>query len=73
MVFAHNIEAIRQFVSFIFQVKVFPPEIYFLTLKNYQSYFNPLIGLSLDAEIAGYKLAKNVISTEKKQIIRTDL
>ena len=31
VVFAHNIEAIRQFVSFIFQVKVFPPEIYFLS------------------------------------------
>jgi lipoprotein-releasing system permease protein len=31
IVFAHNIEAIRQFVSFVFQVKVFPPEIYFLS------------------------------------------
>jgi lipoprotein-releasing system permease protein len=29
VVFAHNIEAIRQFVSFVFQVRVFPPEIYF--------------------------------------------
>ena len=46
---------------------------YFLTLKNYQSYFNPLIGLSLEAVIAGYKLAKKVIRTEKKQIIKTDL
>jgi hypothetical protein len=32
-----------------------------------------LIGLSFDAVIAGYKLAKNVIRTEKKQIIKTDL
>jgi lipoprotein-releasing system permease protein len=31
VVFAHNIEAIRQFVSFVFQVRVFPPEIYFLS------------------------------------------
>ena len=31
IVFAHNIEAIRQFVSYVFQVKVFPPEIYFLS------------------------------------------
>jgi lipoprotein-releasing system permease protein len=41
VVFAHNIEAIRQFVSFVFQVKVFPPEIYFLskmpTLIDYKS------------------------------------
>jgi hypothetical protein len=32
-----------------------------------------LIGLSLEAVIAGYKLAKKVIKTEKKQIIKTDL
>jgi hypothetical protein len=32
-----------------------------------------LIGLSFDAVIAGYKLAKKVIRTEKKQIIKTDL
>ncbi|MEY3415608.1 MAG: hypothetical protein RLZZ418_853, partial [Pseudomonadota bacterium] len=31
IVFAHNIEAIRQFVSYVFQVRVFPPEIYFLS------------------------------------------
>jgi lipoprotein-releasing system permease protein len=31
VLFAHNIESIRQFVSYVFQVKVFPPEIYFLS------------------------------------------
>jgi lipoprotein-releasing system permease protein len=43
IVFAHNIEAIRKFVSSVFQVRIFPPEIYFLSkmpsLIDYKSVF----------------------------------